>query len=220
VDRCRAPSASAFRPRSCGGVNVQVHMRRLLKEDRSRHREAAAQQEAGGAEPEELTYRLSQRRQRKRQGRVTDAPAHMPETLSKNSVMQVCDAGLLRNPTVGTKPCTDDLARTLLEPRPTGIGRAASKLVHRRRFTEGCQNDLRNEVVNDSNFIVGGACAHCGGKGTRTTDVLVAKAILLGWTSRARSGTGIRRPVKRGLAYRLVRRQSVGRSSWPVLRLV
>jgi len=57
-----------------------------LKEDGARHREAAAPQEAGGAEPEELTYRLSQRRQRKRQGRVTDAPAHMPETLSKNWV--------------------------------------------------------------------------------------------------------------------------------------
>jgi hypothetical protein len=82
------------RPSSCGRVNVYVHMRRLLKENRARHREAVARQEAGGAEPEEPTYRLSQGRQRKRQGRVTDAPAHMPETLSKNWVlMQVCDAG-------------------------------------------------------------------------------------------------------------------------------
>ena len=72
-------------PCSCGRVNMQAHMRRLLKEDRARHHEAAARQEACGAEREELTYRLSQRRQRKRQGRVTDAPAHMPETLSKNS---------------------------------------------------------------------------------------------------------------------------------------
>ena len=74
------------RPYSCGRVDVQAHMRRLLKEDRARHHEAAARQEAGSAEREEPTYRLSQRRQRKRQGRVTDAPAHMPETLSKNSV--------------------------------------------------------------------------------------------------------------------------------------
>jgi hypothetical protein len=75
-------------------VTVYVHMLRLLKEDRARHREAAARQEAGGAEPEEFTYRLSQRRQRKRQGRVTDAPAHMPETLSDElGGMQVCDAG-------------------------------------------------------------------------------------------------------------------------------
>jgi hypothetical protein len=74
------------RPSSCGRVNVYVHMRPLLEEDRARRREAAAWQEAGGAEPEEHIYRLSERRQRKRQGRVTDAPARMPETLSKNWV--------------------------------------------------------------------------------------------------------------------------------------
>src|SRR5215207_9837371 len=41
------------RPYSCGRVNVQAHMRRLLKEDRARHHEAAARQEAGSAEREE-----------------------------------------------------------------------------------------------------------------------------------------------------------------------
>jgi hypothetical protein len=57
----------------------------------ARQRETAARQEAGGAEPEELTYRLSQRRQRKRRGRVTDAAAHMPKTLSMNRA--ACPSG-------------------------------------------------------------------------------------------------------------------------------
>lgn len=47
-------------------------------------RETAARQEAGSAELEEVTCRLSQRRQRKRRGRVTEAAAHMPEILSTN----------------------------------------------------------------------------------------------------------------------------------------
>jgi hypothetical protein len=50
----------------------------------ARQRETAARQDAGGAEPDEPTCRLSQRRQRKRRGRVTDAAAHMPRTLSMN----------------------------------------------------------------------------------------------------------------------------------------
>ncbi len=48
----------------------------------ARQREMAARQEASGAEPEERAYRLSQRRQRKRLGRVTDAAAHMARILS------------------------------------------------------------------------------------------------------------------------------------------
>lgn len=63
-------------------MNVYVHMRRPLEEDGARHREAAARQEAGGAESGELNYKLSQRRQRKRPGRVTDAQAHMGGSLS------------------------------------------------------------------------------------------------------------------------------------------
>lgn len=44
----------------------------------------AARQEADGAEPEELTYRLFRRRQRARLERVTHADAHMLSTLSSN----------------------------------------------------------------------------------------------------------------------------------------
>jgi len=51
-----------------------------------------ARQEAGGAEPRNFTYRLSQRRQRKRQGRVTDTPAHMPTTLPMNGRVAVRSA--------------------------------------------------------------------------------------------------------------------------------
>lgn len=44
----------------------------------------AARQEADGAEPEELTYRLFRRRQWARLERVTHADAHMLSTLSSN----------------------------------------------------------------------------------------------------------------------------------------
>jgi hypothetical protein len=83
---------------------VQVHMRRLLKEDRSRHREASPGKKPAARNARNLPTSLFQRRQRKRQGRVTDAPAHMPETLSKTRCKQeVCDAGLFRKPVQGGK---------------------------------------------------------------------------------------------------------------------
>src|SRR6266508_3871797 len=59
-------------------------MRRLLRDGRgqaTRNGRPAGSRRRG---TEELTYGLSQRRQRKRQGRVTDAPAHMSTTLPMN----------------------------------------------------------------------------------------------------------------------------------------
>jgi hypothetical protein len=44
-----------------------------------------ARHEAGSAELDDLACGLSRRRQRKRQGRVTEAPAHMPGSLSRTS---------------------------------------------------------------------------------------------------------------------------------------
>lgn len=43
-----------------------------------------ARHEAGSAELDDLACGLSRRRQRKRQGRVTEAPAHMPGSLAPN----------------------------------------------------------------------------------------------------------------------------------------
>lgn len=53
----------------------------------ARQREMAARHEASGAEPRDSPTDSSQRRQRKRQGRVTDAPAHIPATVSMNGRM-------------------------------------------------------------------------------------------------------------------------------------
>jgi hypothetical protein len=79
----------------------------------ARQRETAARQEAGGAEPRELTYGLSQRRQRKRQGRVTDAPAHMPTTLPMNG-------RVARPPGENIRSCRESCASTLSDYRGSG----------------------------------------------------------------------------------------------------